>query len=318
MRRLTLIRLLFCVIISQAQVRIISYNVENLFHPAHDTLKNDLDYTPQGLHHYSYTNYHTKLTNISRVIAALGENKTAIVALMEVENSQCLDDLLSIGGLKNLNYKYLHHESPDLRGIDCALLYNTQLVRVLDCRFLPVVLPPPHRPTREIIYAKTLIKQHSSSFNKADTVHIFVCHLPSQLNGPQATAEKQSIALRVLQSKIDSIIRCNADANIVAMGDMNMQPREALQNMHNLMTDSTFLHLGTHRYNGRWTCLDQFFISTALLDKVKAHIYSPDYLLEDDRKYPGKKPKRCFNGLMFENAYSDHLPIFLDFQTHSN
>ena len=49
-------------------VRIISYNVENLFDYQHDSLKNDSSFLPDGMHHWSYYRYQTKLDRIAQVI----------------------------------------------------------------------------------------------------------------------------------------------------------------------------------------------------------------------------------------------------------
>jgi hypothetical protein len=68
---------------------------------------------------------------------------------------------------------------------------------------------------------------------------------------------------------------------------------------------------GTHKYHGRWSCLDQFYTSPALDSLSTVRIYDAEWVQEPDDKYPGLRPKRTFNGLRYQDGYSDHLPIVL-------
>lgn len=79
---------------SQDSLTIISYNVENLFDYEHDTLKNDSSFMPDGMHHWTYYRYQTKLDRIAQVIVNIsGWESAALVGLCEVENARCLRDL---------------------------------------------------------------------------------------------------------------------------------------------------------------------------------------------------------------------------------
>ena len=51
---------------------IVNYNVENLFHPTHDSLKDDIEWTPEGERRWSYTRYYRKEENIARVLTNIG------------------------------------------------------------------------------------------------------------------------------------------------------------------------------------------------------------------------------------------------------
>ena len=68
---------------------------------------------------------------------------------------------------------------------------------------------------------------------------------------------------------------------------------------------------GTHKYHGLWSCLDQFYVSSRLLEKAGARIFSPEWLLEEDTKYLDLQPKRTYVGFRYHDGYSDHLPIVL-------
>lgn len=333
--------LILCVLVGWSSVlhgspdtfRIVSYNVENLFDNRHDTLKSDLDYTPEGARHWTYRRYQAKVERIAQVLTAIGGwQAPVLVGLCEVENDRCLRDLCRL--LRRYHYRYIHYESPDERGIDVALLYDSTRFHLLHSE--PVPIPLPSAPTRDILYVQGTIlpdtkplpsnNPHDNiphlpdtafvgSPTLADTLHLFVCHFPSQLGGISETAWKRDIATSVLQSRIDSILTASPSARIIVMGDMNSAPSDNLSGMTNLMLplagEAPLGTRGTHKYKGIWTFLDQFYISEALKAYTSTYVFAPSWLLELDEKYLGTKPRRTFNGYHYQDAYSDHLPIVL-------
>ena len=286
---------------AQDPLTIISYNVENLFDCQHDSLKNDSSFLPDGMHHWTYYRYQTKIDRIAQVVVNIsGWNPVPLVGLCEVENAHCLHDLCY--RLKRFNYRYVHYESPDERGVDVALLYDSTQVKILNSKPLPVNLQGDK--TRDILYACCLV-------NKRDTIHAMVCHLPSQLGGSAATQWKRNMAKQVIQQQIDSIFALHPAANIVVMGDMNSEPMDDLSGMSNATKDLAKEGKGTHKYQGIWSCLDQFYVSFHLLEKSSVSIFSPEWLLEEDTKYLDYQPKRTYVGYCYHDGYSDHLPIVL-------
>ncbi len=321
--------LILCVLLGWSTVlygspdtlRIVSYNVENLFDNRHDTLKNDLDFTPEGTHHWTYRRYQAKVERIAQVLTAIGgwqstdiegtgtSHAPVLVGLCEVENARCLRSLC--WHLRRYHYKYVHYESPDGRGIDVALLYDSTRFHLLHSEAISV--PLPSAPTRDILYVQGTIFPNPQSTH-ADTLHLFICHLPSQLGGTSETEWKRAVAKSVLQSRIDSLLTASPSANVIVMGDMNSAPANDLPRLTNLMLPNAkniFKAEGTHKYNGIWTYLDQFYVSQSLTDRVSVSVFAPTWLLEEDTKYLGFKPCRTFNGYHYRDAYSDHLPIVL-------
>lgn len=288
-------------VLAQDSLTIISYNVENLFDCQHDTLKNDSSFLPDGMHHWTYYRYQTKLDRIAQVIVNIsGWESAALVGLCEVENTRCLRDLCY--RLKRFHYKYVHYESDDERGVDVALLYDSTKVKVLKSKPLKVDLNGDR--TRDVLYACCLL-------NKRDTIHTMVCHLPSQLGGGATTHWKRQAAKQVIQQQIDSIYSVQPEATIVVMGDMNSEAKDDLQGMNNLMIGLAKEGKGTHKYHGIWSCLDQFYVSSRLLEKAGARIFAPAWLQEEDTKYLDLQPKRTYVGFRYHDGYSDHLPIVL-------
>lgn len=290
---------------AQTALRIISYNVENLFDVHHDSLKQDTEFTPEGARHWTYTRYRNKLQQIARVIANIGEWDTpALIGLCEVESEQCLKDLCINGPLRNYGYRYIHQDSPDWRGIDCALLYHAKQFQLVTQRF--ITLPMDDRPTRDILYAAGVV-------NKRDTLHAFVCHFPSQRGGTAATAIRRQTALHSLQIAVDSLLCANPASKIVVMGDFNAPAEDNLQGMYNLMFAFEEKGEGTYKYQGIWNCLDQFYVSSSLVSVAEAYIYAPAWLQEEDRTWLGTRPLRTYQGYRYQsNGYSDHLPIYLN------
>ena len=291
-------------IVAESSLRIVSYNVENLFDTKHDTLKNDSSFLPDGMHHWTYRRYQTKLDRIAQVLVNIGGwESVPLVGLCEVENARCLRNLCY--QLRRFHYKYVHYDSPDERGVDVALLYDSTRISILDSQALP--LPLEGDATRDILYV-------SAVYELRDTIHLMVCHLPSQLGGASASDWKRQMAKDLIQSRIDSILLYHPNAKIVVMGDMNTLPQEDLRGMANMMLSIQKSGQGTHKYQGIWTCLDQFYVSHSIFPQSTAMIFSPQWLLEEDTKYLDVQPRRTYVGYRYHDGYSDHLPIVLTIQ----
>lgn len=278
-------------------LKVVSYNVENLFHPAHDSLKDDYEWTQDGERRWSYTRYYKKEENIARVLTNIGEwDGVDVVGLQEIENAMVVKRLCYT--LRHREYDFVHYESPDPRGIDVALIYKKSRIDTLSCRAIGIN----HNAlrTRDILYV-------CAQVDKRDTIHFLVCHLPSQRGGKAESAWKRQAAKEVLQKAVDSVYALSPDAQIVVMGDMNEDGLTL-----NGLRDKRMKGEGTHKHLGRWTFLDHFYVSPAIDSVSDARVYGPEWIQEEDTKYLGLKPKRTYNGFIYQNGYSDHLPIVLE------
>ena len=312
--------------------KIVSYNVENFFDCVHDSLTSDIEFTPSGGRAWTYSKYKKKQVNIAKVITAIGGwDAPELVGLCEVESRKCLIDLTRYSGLKNLRYKFLHHESPDPRGIDVALLYQPHQFKPIHDEAIPIHFPKSaHGRTRDILFASGIIPT-------GDTLHVFVCHFPSRLEGELESEEKRMFVASVLRHKVDSLFAATAKPKIVIMGDFNDFPtnKSMLEVLNaNVLDDSISdrklynlvykLHAegkGSNKHLGDWGALDQIIVSGNLL-KPSASIYTrqsdvrffdADFLLENDKIYLGKQAFRTFVGLKYQEGFSDHLPVYADF-----
>ena len=309
-RHLAYIVLLWLAVMPVYGFRIVSYNVENLFDCTPDTLHDDSEFSEEGLRHWTPSRYYHKREQIARTIVNIGGwEGVAIVGLCEIENEQCVNDLC-LQNLRNLPYSYIHFDSPDARGIDVAMLYRTDLFALQQAYPIRVPVDAGERPTRDILYA-------SGSMPDGEMLHVFVCHLPSQLGGVGRVALRQR-AKQTLAHHTDSLLQINPQAKIVVMGDMNSAPAEDLPGMYNQMLQKEGRGEGTYKYQGAWSCIDQFYVSRALKDTVQTAIYDVPWLLTRDENYTGYKPYRTYNGYQYQHdGYSDHLPIVLDIPSAS-
>lgn len=309
-------------------IRVMFYNVENLFHPSDDPIKNDDEFTEKGTRYWSFNRYYDKINKIGKTVLAIGEwEPPAVIGLCEVENIQCLKDLVYNSPLKTFGYEIIHQESDDNRGIDVAMLYRPEHFELIGFHAFKLNFPMDSRPSRDILYAKGLVGK--------DTLHFFVNHWPSRYGGQLATAPKREFAAEVLRSKFDSIMNIVPNAAIIAMGDFNDHPDDksmseilkakkdtfgiSENDLINLIWQFQFKK-GTHKFQHEWGILDQFVITQAMTDgrsKIKtgfekASIFDAEFLVEEEGDGMGKTPNRTYIGFKYHGGYSDHLPIFLD------
>lgn len=313
--------------------RIMFFNTENLFDTINDPEKNDDEFTPQGAKYWTGFRYKQKLTNLSKVIiGAGGWELPQIVALSEIENRKVVEDLINKTPLYKSDYRIIHKESPDARGIDVALMYRKKYFTPISETFIPVKYPSNigSGTTRDILYAK-------GTTNSNDTLHIFVNHWPSRWGGQKETEEKRIFVAGLVKHATDSIFKTDKNANIIIVGDLNDYPTDkslvnelkAQTEYDNIKNDKLYnlsyylqeiKKQGTHKYHGQWGILDQIIVSGALLDSTRtlhttiddAHIFNPDFMLVPDEGYTGKQVFRTYVGYKYQGGYSDHLPTYID------
>ena len=316
---------------------VMAYNVENLFDCRHDTLKEDQEFLPEGVRHWTYYRYRKKLDDVARVITAVGGwTPPALVALCEVENGRVLTDLTRYSALRGHGYRFLMTDSEDDRGMDVALLYRRDLFKPVCWQSLRVgPSHPSERPTRDILHV-------GGRLLDGDTLDVLVAHLPSRWGGTQQkTLYRQEVARR-LKFAADSLCRIRQRARIILLGDFNDQPQSKLvqeviqadvpSRSSEQLDEARLYHLfarqatsssrtGTYKYRGHWQWLDHILVSGSLLrtdaslytSEERAGVFSPPFLLTEDVQYGGLKPFRTYYGMKYQGGYSDHLPVFVWF-----
>lgn len=295
------------------------YNVENIFDTENDPKTNDDDFTPTGKYQWTADRYRLKLEHTIDVFKMMSPDLPEIIGLCEIENRRVLDDMLSMPGFKGFDYGVVHKDSPDERGIDVAMLYDKKLVEVVSYEFLKVVLPNPEDPnTRDILYAEVKMG--------GEKIHVFINHWPSRSGGQEQSEPNRMKAAEVLRGKMDAVLKDDADARLICMGDFNDHPDnksitevvgargDQSGKMYNLMAAKHANHEGSYWYKGEWGALDQFLISFNWMNAEHGWHISQDgaRFVKDDtilfRDGQGNlRPNRTYAGDDYKGGYSDHL-----------
>ncbi len=331
-----------CALLLTTLFTFVELNCENLFDYTHDEGKDDMEWTPTSIRHWNKGRYWRKLNNIGQEIISCGETPSLnrerlrvgeqssgmgrggsptwqlpdMVALCEVENDSVVRDLTKRSMLRNAGYEYLITQSPDLRGIDVALLYAPTSFRLIRSYALRVKPLPGMRPTRDILYA-------CGEIISGDTLHVFVVHAPSRFGGERQTRPNRRVVGERLMASIDSIRSLHPNPRIIVAGDFNDGDNDSLltylhsQRLHNI-SEGAIGHHGakaTYKYQGRWENIDHILVSSAMVRSFQeVYVHDPEFLTEEDSKYGGRQPHRNYNGMRYQRGFSDHLPLVARFE----
>lgn len=332
---LQLLLLLYCTIgRSQDQntyevLTIAFYNTENLFDTRNDDFTFDDDRTPEGKDAWTEEKYHQKLNNIAKVISEIGielsRNSPEIIGLCEIENYSVLEDLLNTTKLISKDYKIIHFDSPDRRGIDNALLYNPNIFIPIASKAIAVPIQNgdgKRRYTRDILVSTGTIQNEKFAF--------LVNHWPSRSGGEKASRNYRKSAALVNRKICDSLWAIDPSLKIINMGDFNDDPKN--NNVKNILKTSEnpnqfqFYNpmlklykkgIGSLAYRDNWNLFDQILVSGAMLNKdyknfqyYKAEVFKKEYLITSKGQYKGY-PFRSYGYNGYLGGYSDHFPVYL-------
>ena len=307
-------------------VRLMFYNVENLFDTRDDSLRADNDFLPGGGMKWNYSRYIKKINALYKTIVAAGSwYPPEIVAFCEVENRKVLNDLVYGTYLAKYDYRIIHEDSPDQRGIDVCLVYRADRLKLIDFRYwIPAGIKREDFITRSVLCVRFEVDD--------DTLHLILNHWPSRRGGVLAGEGLRSKISGMVREKADSICRRNSSgAKIIIAGDFNCTPddheirtlvghRDSDVCLTDLSEYPAAKGLGTYRYMGAWEMIDQVIVSGSLLSGREGlftspgmlRIFKPDFLLKKDPKYPGMSPFSTYRGYRYQGGFSDHLPVLLD------
>ena len=311
---------MFLTLILSSLLTFMELNCENLFDTRHDSLKNDLEFLPDGSYKWTPYRYWAKLNHLGQEIVAQSDPVPDFVAMCEVENDSVMFDLTKRSLLRNAGYEYVMTSSPDERGIDVALLYQPASFALLHSHSIRIKPLPDTRPTRDILYASGLLIT-------GDTLHIFVVHAPSRRGGEQVSRPYRLLVASQLAEAVDSVYAISRDAKIIIAGDFNdYADSPALQYLYehhliNISADAQGSHgaKATYRWHGEWRSLDQILCSPSLAARKQSSVIGDlPFLLEDDEKYGGKKPYRTYLGPRYLGGYSDHLPLVVQLKNEAH
>ncbi len=306
------------------------YNFENLF----DTIPNnplgrDEEFTPGGSRQWDGRKYWLKVHNLAYAISQFKTKTTpygpAIIGVSEIENASVMADVARQPELRDWNLQIVHHDSPDLRGVDVGLMYNPRYFKVENVT--NHTLTALSFATRDqMCVVGQLLGQR---------IGVIVNHWPSRLGG-QEQSEPNRIAAAELSKQIaDSLWRVDPEMGVIVMGDLNDDPmnkscavilggkREAKDakphGFFNPWWNILNRGIGTLAYASSWNLFDQIIISGNLVNTpedrwhfYEAKVLNFDFLKDTEGNRVGY-PKRTYAAGSFLGGYSDHFPteIFL-------
>ena len=306
LRLLLLYFTLSCFVSGSDLLSIGFWNVENLFDLENDPNKRDDEFAIGGKKNVTSDIYELK---IKRSVEVLTDLNVDILGLCEVENISVLSDLNN--SYKGRDYKIIHFDSPDERGIDNALLYDQNKFSILASKPIENKLGGNDK-TRDILYVK-------GAFLDV-TLHIFVNHWPSNYGGKERAIPKRKATAELLMKQIKTIQKNDKLAEIVLIGDFNEDPIDDnvkileklgfINQMSPMMGDR---NKGTYVYRGKDYFYDQIIISEGLNTNQGLHFLKDSVFILDKPKYrqqDGKYkhyPFRFWAGNKLLGGYSDHL-----------
>lgn len=304
--------------------RVAFWNFENFFDPFVDSTRVYNEFTENGSQHWTKSRFYKKRNNMYKAILAISENKPlAVLGIAEVENQYVLNMLFNQTPLKTHNYRIVHYEGDDKRGIDVALVYCIDKLQLVYTEPVKVKNPKNRNyKTRDILYAKFYDR-------RGDTLHVFVNHWPSRYGGERETIKLRSLAANTLKHKVDSLVFLHQTIpKVIIMGDFNDTPEDpsikdilCYDVLVNLFADGNKLGFeGTLKHQYTWQIFDQIIVTNSLINNDKglvyrrnsAAIFHGDFLFEKDESFGGVKLFRTYVGPKYFGGYSDHLPVYID------
>ena len=279
MKRLFLLFLLVPAVASAQRdsLVVMFWNVENFF----DWRSGN---GPQG---WGASRFYRKCNAVAKTVFKVADEVGRLpdaVGFAEVENGYVMKELVLATNLRKVGYKVIHFDSPDHRGIDCALLYRRSTLSLLAAE--PKHL---HDSTGAVMATRDIL---TAQFVTAggDSLAVLVNHHPSQIGGKDAG---RRTAMSRLAALTDSLVQSGC-RRVLAIGDFN----------EDKWHDGSS---GTIKYNGAWEKIDGHFATG--LAEVAECVFDDETLSETDKSFGGTKPRRTFIGPRYNGGVSDHYPI---------
>lgn len=321
---------------AQKPYKVVFYNFENLFDTINDPGVSDEEFTPDGPKQWNSVKYGKKLANLERVlfdIAAEDKDFPVVIGVSEIENRSVLEDVIAQPKLAHGNYRIVHYDSPDARGVDVAFFYRPDVFKLEGSKAYPFVMPGmPDFKTRDFVTMWGTIEGEPFFF--------VVNHWPSRLGGKEASSPKREEAARQVKHIIDSVMAVNPATKAVVMGDLNddatdksivegLRAKGKIKDVQPGDMFNPFIALlkagyGTLAYRDEWNLFDNIVVSENLAtgstgslkiqpvgkSKFYGGIFRRPYMIQKEGQYKGY-PLRTFVGNDFQGGFSDHFPVYI-------
>ena len=288
---------------------VLFWNLENFFDYRNDsTTVAGAEFSSRGERRWTRKRFQAKCNAVAKGILWAGSQEGRlpdVIGVAEVENAFVLRRLLQSTALHKLDYRIVHFDSPDPRGIDVALMYRAGRLTLTEAKPCHLYADSAVLRTRDILLAQ---------FRRpgGEPIAFLVNHHPSKYGGAQVSDTRRRVAVERLRYLADSLLAAGVE-QVVAMGDFNDTPANPLYQelpLENLGEPLQRSGIGSIKFQGRWELIDLFFVSPAL-GKPPMKVLEIPFLQVRDRSFAGTKPLRTYSGPRYLGGVSDHCPIWL-------
>ncbi len=288
---------------------VVFWNLENFFDWTDSGGgESDREFSSFGSRHWSRKKFYAKCDAVAKALLWIGERygrMPDLIGVAEVENRGVLTKLLKSTALRKYDYRTVHYESGDRRGIDVAIIYRESSMELLSSSTRTPSQDGIKMKTRDILHSQMRLAEGLE-------VDFIVNHHPSKFGGEEESKGRREAAMTALKEMCDSL----GNGNIIAMGDFNDTPDASSFSIIDgtLTNKGVNLHKqgeGTIRYEGEWDLIDMFMVSHSLEHRTEMDVCRIPFLMKWEKKHPGEKPLRTYSGPRYLGGVSDHCPIVL-------
>ena len=302
-----IIAIMLLVAPSKDTLNVMFWNLENFFDYKNDsTSVSDAEFSSRGARHWTKKRFYAKCNAVAKAVMWTAGEQGAlpdIIGIAEVENAFVLRRLTQATILNKLDYKIVHYESPDRRGIDVALLYRSTRLQLQNSKPCHI-----YEADSTIMLTRDILMATFTSGQ--EDIAVLVNHHPSKYGGTQVSGPRRKQAVQRLKQLADSLQQAGINT-IIAMGDFNDTPANPIYKELNLNNASEQLYKrgeGTIKYAGKWELIDMFFTTSP---NAQMEILYIPFLQTRDKAATGTKPLRTYSGPRYLGGVSDHCPIWL-------
>lgn len=307
------------------------WNLENLFDTYNSTLRPEwlLKKLKRELINWDEDVLDKKLRNITSVICKINNGTGPdIIGVCEIENKNVLEKLLIKLDCLKRNYKIIHHNTDDKRGIDIAFIYDADKYSCDGQIFSLAIMK--RNATRDILQIQLITKN-------GNTLTLLGNHWPSRSGGQYKSEPYRIIAAETLSYWISRIQEIHGNKTpIIVMGDFNDEPFSRSMTdyalscisrkkvtygknpyLYNLCYENIGLRKGSYIFNSTPFIFDQILVSKGIAQKNNIFKLEENaFIIENFKgmtkgryntplRFGRPSNKSTFN----TDGFSDHLPV---------
>lgn len=226
-------------------INVAFWNLGNLFDTTDDPISNDLDFTP--VEGWTPAVQAAKVANLALVIDAMFDGAGPdLLGVCEVENEATLQQLIDAVTVRTDLQIMAFNDGPDVRGIDCALVFSDQIFDPFGIVHPEPPAPMGHvvhnrYPTRDIFEVPLHVLENGAEVAE---LLVYINHWPSRSRGRYESEPLRIAAANHLGRLIDRRLKFTREQllalddtagsmdqvqdrwnrNVIAMGDFNDEP----------------------------------------------------------------------------------------------